>query len=60
MNVRKRSGLMGGAVGAAAKNAVSSRVDSVTQAKKIPHSVSTPAKVGPSKIRGAVSSPNQS
>lgn len=55
MNVRKRSGLMKGAVGTAVKNTVNDRKDMVTQAKKIANTVSTPAAKGPSKIKGTVS-----
>lgn len=54
MNVRKRSGLMGGEVGSKPSGAVSQREDSVTQAKKIKGTISTPKAIGPQKIKGAV------
>jgi hypothetical protein len=59
MNVRRRSGLMGGAVGSAPKNAATERRDAVSQVKKIKGSVSTPRATGPSKVRNAVNGPRQ-
>lgn len=57
MNVRKRSGLMKGAVGGKIKNTVSAASSSTTQAGSIPNTVSKPASrpQSPAKIRNAVS-----
>jgi len=55
MNVRKRSGLMKGAVGSAPKNTVTSRMDAVTQAKPIKNAINSPKPCGVYKVKGAVS-----
>lgn len=57
MNVRKRSGCMGGETGSKPKNAVTQRVDGMTQASKIANTVTTPKAVGVSKIQGTCTTP---
>lgn len=57
MNVRKRSGVMGGETGSKPANAVTQRVDGMTQAGKIKNTISTPKATGVSKIKGTVTAP---
>lgn len=58
MNVRRRSGLMKGAMRPGVKNTVTDRKDMVTQVKDIKNSVCPPKATGASKIRGAVTGPS--
>lgn len=58
MTAKKRSGLMKGAMGAAATGALTKRVDGITQAKKIPNTTGGgPKPQGLAKIAGTISCP---
>lgn len=57
MKALVRSGLRSKAVGSAPTGANSKRVDGMTQAKKIPGTVSSPKSQGVCKIPGTVSGP---
>lgn len=59
MNVRRRSGDMGAVGTSPIKNAITKRVNGLTQAVKIPNTITTPHPQGPATVRNTVTKPGR-